>query len=87
MNRPIRGWTVAESFSEDHRLAGQGNYLLARIVAVANVSAIDGEDGFVARYDMPVGPIHAAIKYLAEQGIYVTYDGQILTHEPTGGEQ
>lgn len=68
----------------DHELAqlrvreGQANYLLARLVAAANISAIEGADGFIERYDMPVGPIHKAIPFLAEQGIVVTYDGQIL---------
>lgn len=52
--------------------------LLARIVALANISAIDGEDGFVASYDMPVGPIHAAIPFLASHGIVATIDGRVL---------
>lgn len=55
----------------------EANDLLARIVAAANVSAIDGEDGFIESYNLPVGPIHKAIPYLARQGIVVTADGQI----------
>jgi len=61
----------------DRRLSGQANYLLARIVAAANLGAIDGADGFVDSYSLPVGPIHKAIPFLQEQGIVVTVDGQI----------
>lgn len=69
----------AEAERDQHRkLSGQANYLLARIVAIANISAIEGADGFVASYDMPVGPIHKAIPFLSEQGIVVTLDGRIL---------
>jgi hypothetical protein len=66
----------AES-AKHRRLSGQANYLLARIIAAANLSAIDGDDGFVASYNLPVGPIHKAIPFLNEQGIVVTNDGQI----------
>jgi hypothetical protein len=59
------------------KLSGQANYLLARIVAAANIGAIDGSDGFVESYNLPVGPIHRAIPFLSEQGIVVTLDGQI----------
>lgn len=61
----------------NRRLSGQANYLLARIVAVANLGAIEGADGFIEAYNLPVGPIHKAIPFLAEQGIAVTQDGQI----------
>lgn len=59
------------------RLSGQANYLLARIVAAANLGAIEGKDGFIESYSLPVGPIHKAIPFLNEQGITVTEDGQI----------
>ena len=62
---------------------GQANYLLARVVAAANVGAIDGEDGFIERYDMPVGPIHKAIPFLSEVGIVVTLDGRIMNSPTT----
>jgi hypothetical protein len=68
---------LTEERDKHRKLSGQANYLLARVVAAANISPIEGEDGFVASYDMPVGPIHKAIPFLAEQGIHVTYDGQI----------
>ncbi|MEN6545198.1 MAG: hypothetical protein ABFE07_04075 [Armatimonadia bacterium] len=61
----------------NRRLSGQANYLLARIVAAANLGAIEGADGFIEAYNLPVGPIHKAIPFLAEQGIAVTQDGQI----------
>lgn len=61
----------------NRRLSGQANYLLARIVAAANVSAIEGADGFIESYSLPVGPIHKAIPFLNEQGVAVTSDGQI----------
>lgn len=61
----------------ERRLYGQANLLLARIVAAANVGAIDGADGFVESYNLPVGPIHKAIPFLQDQGIVVTLDGQI----------
>lgn len=66
-----------EHLSANRRLLGQANYLLARIVATANLGAIDGTDGFVDSYNLPVGPIHKAIPFLQEQGIVVTTDGQI----------
>lgn len=50
---------------------------LARIVSVANLVAHEGPDGFVAGYDMPVGPIHAAIPLLTSHGIVVNLDGTI----------
>lgn len=59
------------------RLSGQANLLLARIVAAANLGAIDGADGFIESYNLPVGPIHKAIPFLNEQGIVVTEEGQI----------
>ena len=62
---------------------GQANYLLARVVAAANVGAVDGEDGFIERYDMPVGPIHKAIPFLSEAGIVVTLDGRIMNSPTT----
>lgn len=65
-------------YAEVRKLQGQANYLLSRIVAAANISAIEGKDGFIQGYDMPTGPIHKAIPFLQEQGIAVTYDGQIL---------
>jgi hypothetical protein len=63
--------------AKDRRLSGQANLLLARIVAAANLGAIDGADGFIESYNLPVGPIHKAIPFLHEQGIVVTNDGQI----------
>lgn len=51
--------------------------LLAEVVAAANLGAVDGDDGFVESYNVPVGPIHKAIPFLAEQGIVVTSDGQV----------
>lgn len=66
-----------ERLSVDRRLSGQANYLLARIVAAANLGAIDGDDGFIEAYLIPTGPIHKAIPFLNEQGIHVTNDGQI----------
>ena len=66
-----------ERLYADSRLLGQANYLLAKVVAAANVGAIDGEDGFVESYNLPVGPIHKAIPFLQEQGIVITQDGQI----------
>lgn len=62
--------SAAESLTE-------ANHLLAKIVASAMVGAIEGADGFVESYNLPVGPIHKAIPFLQEQGIVVTYDGQI----------
>jgi hypothetical protein len=59
------------------KLSGQANYLLARIVAAANLGAI-GTGDFIESYNLPVGPIHKAIPFLQEQGIVVTTDGQIL---------
>lgn len=50
---------------------------LARIVSVANVCAVEGDDGFIAGYDIPVGPIHGAIPLLARHGITVNIDGTI----------
>jgi len=61
----------------EKRILGQANYLLARIVAAANLGAVEGEDGFIKSYNLPVGPIHKAIPFLQEQGIVVTLDGQI----------
>lgn len=61
----------------------RANYLLARIVAAANVGAIDGPDGFIESYNLPVGPIHKAIPFLNEQGIHVTWDGEIKTATST----
>jgi hypothetical protein len=66
-----------EHLAADRRLLGQANLLLARIVAAANLGAIDGQDGFIESYNLPVGPIHKAIPFLNEQGITVTNDGQI----------
>lgn len=66
-----------ERLRTDSLLLGQANYLLAKIVAAANLSAIDGDDGFVESYNLPVGPIQKAIPFLNEQGIVVTEDGQI----------
>lgn len=59
------------------RLSGQANYLLARVVAAATLGAVEGDDGFIQSYNLPVGPIHKAIPFLNEQGIIVTNDGQI----------
>ena len=70
--------STRQQLAEARKLSGQANYLLARVLSVANVSAIDGADGFIERYDMPVGPIHKIIPFLNEQGIVVTNDGQIL---------
>jgi hypothetical protein len=67
-----------ERLSADRRLSGQANLLLARIVAAANLGAIDGSDGFIESYNLPVGPIHKAIPFLQEQGIVITEDGQIF---------
>lgn len=67
-----------ERLYADRRLGGQANLLLARIIAAANLGAINGADGFVESYNLPVGPIHKAIPFLQEQGIVVTADGQIL---------
>jgi hypothetical protein len=63
--------------NSDSRLLRQANYLLARIVAAANLGAIEGQDGFIESYSLPVGPVHKAIPFLQEQGIVVTNDGQI----------
>lgn len=71
--------TEMERLYVDRRLSGQANLLLARIVAAANLGAIDGADGFAESYNLPVGPIHKAIPFLQEQGIVVTADGQIRT--------
>lgn len=55
----------------------EANAILARIVAAANMGALEGEDGFVWGYQMSVGPIHAAIPFLQKQGIVVTLKGEI----------
>lgn len=51
--------------------------ILDRIVEVANHSAIEGAEGFIWRYDMPPGPIHAAIKALQEAGHPVANVGAV----------
>ncbi len=51
--------------------------VLAHIVSQANVNAVDGDDGFIARYNMPVGSIHKAIPHLARYGISVDNYGGI----------
>ncbi len=51
--------------------------VIAHIVSQANVNPVDGEDGFIARYDMPVGSIHRAIPFLNRHGWYVDIYGQI----------
>lgn len=71
----------------DRRLLGQANLLLARIVAAANLGAVDGQDGFIESYNLQVGPIHRAIPFLHEQGIVVTNDGAIHSATPTGSPQ
>lgn len=51
--------------------------ILAHIVAQANVNPVAGDDGFIKRYDMPVGSIHKAIPFLAKHGIVVDEYGQV----------
>lgn len=57
--------------------------VIERIVDVANFSAIEGDDGFIWRYDMPPGPIHAAIKKLNELGHPVASIGRVRLNPDT----
>ena len=80
--RPLeRSLREFDRLAKQAALGGEANYLLAKIVAAANLGAIDGDDGFVEAYNLPVGPIHKAIKFLNEQGIHITNDGQIKSHQ------
>ena len=51
--------------------------ILSHIVSQANVNYVEGEDGFIKRYDMPVGSIHRAIPFLHRYGIVVNQYGKI----------
>ena len=71
---------VARAEAERDRYAAvieESLNVLAHIVSQANVNAVDGDDGFIARYDLPVGSIHKAIPFLARHGIVVDDFGAV----------
>lgn len=77
--------TCRPVLSADNREALE---VIAHIVSQANVNMVEGEDGFISRYDMPVGSIHKAIPFLQRHGIVVDEFGAIhgtlpVTPEPT----
>ena len=63
--------------------ADEAESILIRVVQQANTHAVDGDDGFIAAYHMPVGPVHAAIPFLQGRGIYVDEFGGVHRADPS----